>query len=188
MRLFIALEIERGVLEGLAPVFDLLSRQSSILKAVPPDNCHITLKFLGECRAGLADDIIREFDTIQHPEGAISYKLRGLGAFPDLTRASVLWCGVETEGDLLADLFSGVESFAGRFGFSREKRKFFPHLTLARVKKGMGLTSLVADYFKERSEIEFAASSFTRLSLFASMLTPRGSVYRVLKDIHLPEK
>ncbi len=185
MRLFIALEIERSVLQGLTPVFDMLSRHPLFLKAVPIDNCHVTLKFFGECRAGPSSDIVREFTSIKLPEGPIPYRLRGLGAYPNLARASVLWCGVETDGNALRDLNEAVELFAGRFGFPRETRSFKPHLTLARVRKGMKLTSQVAGYFRDSQEKEFALSSFTRLSLFSSSLTSRGPIYQVLAQSSL---
>jgi 2'-5' RNA ligase len=188
MRLFIALDIDRGALEGVHPAIEFLSLHSALLKPVLPGSFHITLKFLGECSAGLADDLLRGFTSLVPAGGALPYELRGLGAFPDLDHAQVLWCGVSAEKFRVRDMYLEIERFAGRFGFQPEKRSFAPHLTLARVRKGMKLTSSVTEFLKANAGTGYGRSAFRQITLYSSKLTPGGPVYNALGKIILPEK
>ncbi len=185
MRLFIALDIEPEVRKTLTPVYTFLVNHTNIMKVVPPDDYHITLKFLGECRTGLYEDIKKSFNQIFKPREEIRYSLKGLGAFPELLHANVIWSGIHSQSDSLKNIFEYVESFTGGFGFPREKRAFTPHLTLARVKKGMKLTSAVVQFIRDREQIFFAESRFVRLALYSSTLTPKGPCYRIEEEIVL---
>lgn len=185
MRLFIALDVEPEIQKILAPVHSLFAGHSNIIKAVPPEDYHITVKFLGECRTGLYEDIKKSFSQIFKPSSEIRYLLQGLGAFPDILHANVVWCGIHTKGNEERRIFESVESFAAGFGFLREKRPFTPHLTLARVRKGMKLTSALIKFIREREDAFFIESRFSRLALYSSTLTPKGPLYRIETEIEL---
>jgi 2'-5' RNA ligase len=188
MRMFIALDIDRGALEVIRPAIEFLSQHSSLLKLVQPDSFHITVKFLGDCSAGLADDLVRGFSSLVTAGEALPYQLRGLGALPDLNHAQVLWCGVSADKSRMRDMYCEIERFAGIFGFQPDKRGFAPHLTLARIRKGMIITLPVKDFLKEHACTGFGSSAFRLITLYSSKLTPQGPVYNALGRIHLPEK
>jgi len=185
MRLFIALDVEPEIRKVLAPVYSFIAGHSNIMKVVPPEDYHVTVKFLGECRTGLYEDIRKSFTHVFKPATEIRYLLQGLGAFPDISHANVVWCGIHPQGDEVKRIFEALESFATGFGFPREKRAFTPHLTLARVRKGMKLTSSVMQFLRERENSFFLESRFIRLALYSSNLTPRGPVYRIEEEIVL---
>lgn len=187
-RLFIALEIEPVAMDCLRPAFDFLSDHSPLLKTVRPDQYHITIKFIGECGAGVADDLARGFAELRPSATATGYELRGLGVFPDLRRASVLWCGIRTDMRVIREIFMEVERFTGAFGFAPEKRGFTPHLTLARVRKGMKLTAPVEKFIRENDETVFGRSEFGKITLFSSKLSSAGPEYSALHTILLPGK
>ncbi len=186
VRLFIALDIEPEAVERLRPALDFLSRYQSILKTVEPENFHITLKFLGECGAGLAGDVERGFAALEPPCGAVPYELKGLGSFPRIDHASVLWCGVRADEAVIRDIFGAIERFTTALGFPSDKRGFTPHVTLARVRKGMKVTAPVADFVKTNAEAGYGTSEFGSITLYSSLLTPRGPVYTPLQKIILP--
>ena len=186
MRLFIALDIDRGALEGIRPVLELLSNHPSIFKIVEPGTFHITLKFLGECSIGLAGDLARGFTSLEGFGEAIKYELRGLGVFPDLHRAQVIWCGIESDESRMGDIFNHIERFAGEYEFPPEKRSFQPHLTLARVRRGMAVTSQILDFLREHSATDYGQSGFRHITLYSSKLSPQGPFYEVLGRISLP--
>jgi len=60
-RLFIALNIENEIKVSLESVNNFLKGYSSLLKVVPQDNYHLTLKFLGETESGIRDKMISDF-------------------------------------------------------------------------------------------------------------------------------
>jgi len=134
-RLFIALPVEdQDAVRSLDRFYQHLKKNESFLKIVPPGNFHITLKFFGSVEPGLADSITGAFLSLEKLR-KVEYKIEGAGAFPSVDRPSVIWAGLKCNETPLAEIFNSVEELALSFGFPPEKRKFVPHLTLARVKR-----------------------------------------------------
>lgn len=185
MRLFIALDVEPEIQKVLAPIHSFLVGHSNLMKAVSPEDYHVTVKFLGECRKGLYEDIKKTFKNYIKSNVVVKYSLQGLGAFPDLAHANVVWAGIIPQGNEIKTIYASVESFAAGFGFPPEKRAFTPHLTLARVRRGMKLTSAAVQFIREREHAFFAESRFIRLALYSSTLTPKGPLYCIEEEIPL---
>jgi 2'-5' RNA ligase len=148
----------------------------SYVKWVKKENLHITLKFFGETeKNNLIEEKMR---NLENEISAFDISLKGVGAFPDLKKAKILWVGVEKGKGSLSQLFSITENEVAALGFEREKRNFHPHITFARVKKGK--YSLTRD-------IDFSFGPFwvEEISLFKSTLTPNGPIYEILSEIPL---
>lgn len=187
MRLFVGLNINDELRKILDGIHNVLNEHTTILKVVPPRDYHVTLKFLGECRAGLADDIKKSFHTIFKPtrEDEFLFALKGVGVFPDLNNATVIWCGIDSYDKKIFELYEMVENFFQKLGFERESRSFFPHLTIARVRKGMKLIMPLRKFLQENEQTVFAESKFISLALFSSNLTPNGPIYKIEEEIVL---
>ncbi len=111
-------------------------------RVVPPENWHLTLRFLG-----WSDEVARErvtagLDQADLGEGFWA-TLRGLGAFPRPRRATVLWAGVTHGAERLGELAATVEEVAQAAGYEPEDRPFVPHLTLSRIRPHQDVTALV---------------------------------------------
>jgi 2'-5' RNA ligase len=184
-RLFIALPLEDDALVSLGGVHTDIESWGSLLKVVPPENYHLTLKFLGNCDDDLARSIESGFGGLHAGPGEIPFRLRGIGTFPSIKRASVIWCGLDTDREAVQRIYGMIEQFASPFGFKEEKRDFVPHLTLARVRKGRKLSGDIIGYIERNGETVFGESSFRRITLFSSQLTPQGPVYTGLADLDL---
>ena len=101
-------------------------------RLAPPENWHITLRFLGR-----VDQVTYErFLSALEVEGCEPFRVRlgGIGAFPNPRRATVIWVGVEEGDSGLAALNEITEEAAQRAGLEAEERPFHPHLTLSRVR------------------------------------------------------
>ncbi len=109
---------------------------------------------------------------------SFNVSLKKIGAFPSSKRAKILWVGVEEGENKLIELFSIIENKVSPLGFEKEKRKFTPHITFARVKKGN---------YSLPYQIEFSFDSFpvNEVILFRSTLTPKGPIYEILSKIPL---
>ena len=70
----------------------------------------------------------------------------GVGAFPDLRRARVIWAGVSDPSGILKPVHARLNETLAVFGAKREKKKYQPHVTLARVRGG----PFDADLLEER--------------------------------------
>jgi len=184
-RLFIGLPVDDSVITSLREVLDHLSEFDPVLKTIAPNNLHVTLKFLGETDEDTCSSIVSLFSDIKIIKSHIPFDLKGLGAFPDITKPGVIWCGIKTENSKIEGIQKAVEDFTGEFGFERDKRKFSPHLTLARVRRNQTVPGRLKTYLKSNLEKDFCSSSFRRLVLFESTLTDSGPVYRELDSIEL---
>lgn len=144
-----------------------------------PEKLHLTLAFLGEVDSTLQPEIFRRL-----PEANVRpfyLALEGLGVFPRKGRPQVLWAGLAPADPLLFQLHGKVERILLDLGFEPERRRFSPHLTLARCGAGSG--PAVAGILKKHREFGPAPFQVNECILFASELTSRGSIYTELMRI-----
>jgi 2'-5' RNA ligase len=127
IRLFVGLALPEEVRRRLS----LLTGGVPGARWDPPENYHITLRFIGEVEMGLAEDIDAELQRIQAPAFALT--LATVDHFGPGDKARVLFAGVE-RSEMLLRLHGKVENAVQRVGLPAEQRKFTPHVTLARLK------------------------------------------------------
>jgi 2'-5' RNA ligase len=188
LRSFIAVnitsEIQSAVARSIVPLQKILSKP--LVRWVPLDNVHLTLKFLGDVSpdnlARLADALKGE--TLNHE--AFTITVGGLGAFPNPHRARVLWIGIEASLALKA-LMQGVETVSTRLGYSPEDRPFSPHLTIARVGQNVSATGMQTIRAAiERTKVgALGTISINALHIYKSDLRTGGSVYTDLYTLPL---
>lgn len=170
IRLFVAIDFPESVKKMLSA----LCYGIPGAKWIPEEQFHLTLRFIGDVDGGVFRDIM---DTLAEVRSApFSIRLRGLGHFPPRNAPRVLWVGVEpaAEVSLLRDR---VESKLVRLGLEPERRKFSPHVTLARLQDvSLGkLTRFLSGNALFASE-EFIISEF---HLYSSVLTPKGAIHEI---------
>ncbi len=184
-RLFFALPIDSETGKSLKPVFRKLSEYKINLTVVSPENYHITLKFLGNVREHEFQSLIRQLNSFTIEKKTLSYTARGLGAFPAIRRARVLWCGIQTDTEYIEYIKNSVEDIALNVGIKREKRRFKPHLTLARVRKKSAVSDDIISYIEQNRDTEYIESVFSKLVLYESRLSQDGPQYTELESITL---
>lgn len=176
LRLFFALPCY-GVQDFLRPVHGRLNAFPRVLKTVTPENYHITLKFLGETKQEVFQLLRQDFQRLDINYTSLPYTLRGLGAFPDVRRARVFWCGLDVDGSIIRQIQDAIEGLCERYGFKKENRAFQPHLTLARTRRDMKIPASITEYIDANRETIFGESMFTRIVLFKSDLRREGPIY-----------
>jgi 2'-5' RNA ligase len=67
---------------------------------------------------------------------------------------------------------------------SREKRRFFPHLTLGRVKSSHNITPVLEE-LSGNKDTEFGCMEVEEITFFKSTLKPTGAEYSALEKIQL---
>ena len=160
-----------------------LKRVSGGLKVVSPEHLHLTLKFLGETEEGLVPEILVALRAACAGLKPVPLRLRGTGAFPSLSRMSVLWLGIEG-AEPLARIVDSLERGLEPLGFPRERRPWTAHLTLARVKGREGLDRARSLLEAHRDET-FGEPRVDEIRLKKSVLTPEGPVYSTVEAIRL---
>jgi 2'-5' RNA ligase len=147
---------------------------------VPIENVHLTLKFLGSIPAPSTEAVAAALTGLAAGRKPPRARLRGLGAFPNPSRPSIIWAGLEDQGGGLASLASAVEARCEELGFPRERREWHPHVTLGRVReRGApgGHPEVVISPFATR---DLGDVSFREIILYRSDLTSKGARYTSL--------
>lgn len=127
MRLFVALDLPADLKQRLAR----LATGIEGARWSAADNLHITLRFIGEVGRAEAAEIDETLACLQAPSFAL--KIVGVGAFGEGREARSLWAGVERAEPLL-HLQRKIERALSSHDIDADKRKFAPHITLARLK------------------------------------------------------
>lgn len=192
IRVFIALDLPAEAKQALA---DTIRHFQSALpygvRWVDPAGIHLTLKFLGNIDASLADaslaeDVLKAMQraTQGFQGGKFDLRLSGLGPFPNERQPRVLWAGLAGDLDSLKSLQEKVDEEICRLGFAREKRPFNPHLTLGWVRDGVSASvrRQVSDIFAATKLESGSPWKVDRVHLIRSTLTPNGAKYTSLSS------
>jgi 2'-5' RNA ligase len=183
LRAFIAIELPGHVCDAIQKQTTRLRQTlgNDLIRWVPTQNMHLTLKFLGDTSTAYLDFLkqllAREADS--HPQ--FDLQLGGLGAFPTSRRPRLLWVGIHAPTNL-ASLQRGIEAGASRLGYEQEERDFSPHLTIGRVRQNAS----PLDLQKVRTALDtiqlgnIGIARVDSIHLFKSDLQPGGSIYTKL--------
>jgi 2'-5' RNA ligase len=183
MRAFVALEIpEPRVVDALVEAQGRLSATGADLKLVERENLHFTVKFIGdvsESQAAEADSRLKRL-SLQGPE----VEVKGVGAFPNAARPSVVWAGVAPDDEEPVDrIAESVISALEGIG-EKDSRPYRAHLTLARVRSARNAQALSAA-IRAESGCSFGRVKLSSFKLKSSKLTPAGPVYSDIGDYPL---
>lgn len=111
------------------------------------ESWHLTLAFLGEVDESLLSGLATRMQRAAGRHSVQELAVRGAGAFPRPSRATVLWAGIEADLPALEALARSVGAGARRAGAppAGENRKYRPHLTLARCREPANVAGLVLE-------------------------------------------
>ena len=126
MRLFVALGLPHSLRERLAWMAGGLPGA----RWVPPENYHVTLRFIGDLPGWQARDVDTALAAIRAPGFALT--LAGIGTQDKAGRVTSIHARVE-RCPPLDHLQAKTETALQRAGLERERRRFAPHVTLARL-------------------------------------------------------
>lgn len=185
MRLFIAIWVKEELRQAVAGFLEAMSQQAEGIKWTPPEQLHFTLKFLGEQRPELVEELCPVLAEAGRQEPGFSLSLGKGGVFPGWQNPRILWLGPERGDKELRSLAQRISrGIADKRLLSaeqaKEKRSFSPHLTIGRVKGS-------APAFNRLLLTGGVRGSMTvdSFSLVESLLTPRGSVYKEIQRFSL---
>jgi len=179
LRAFIAVEISGEIQQKIhRETSNLRKGIANLVRWVPAQNMHLTLKFLGDVSPSSVEFIQQMLRTEAGNISCFDIHLAGLGVFPNLKRPRVLYVGVQAPAALQA-LARGIESASSRLGYEPEERPFSAHLTLGRVRQNVNAT----EQQQIRRAIEgtqvdlLGTARVDSVHLYKSDLNPGGSVY-----------
>jgi len=98
LRAFIAIEFPQHIQDAVEKQTARLRQTlgNEIIRWVPCQNMHLTLKFLGDIAASHVDFLKQMLarEAVSHPQ--FDLQISGLGSYPTSRRPRVLWAGLHT--------------------------------------------------------------------------------------------
>jgi len=169
-RLFIALDLPDTIKKNLESMFFGIPGA----RWVALDQLHLTVRFIGDVDGALFLDIknalagasISPFDI----------QLKGVGHFPPRGAPRVIWVGLE-KSEPLQLLRKKIDGPLFKIGVPPERRKFSPHITLARLKNTP--PQKVANFLSGNGLFSQEPFQIDDFKLYSSTLTPKGAIHKV---------
>ncbi len=168
MRLFVAIDLPWTLRERLTGLAGGLKGA----RWQPPENHHLTLRFLGEMPRHMAEDADVALAAVHAP--AFDLVVRGVGVFAKPGRPASLWAGVE-RSPALDHLQARIEVALQRAGVEPERRRFSPHVTLGRIHNTS--PDELAGWIAAHNLFRADPVPVARFTLFSSRLGKEQSAY-----------
>ncbi|AAO90579.1 RNA 2',3'-cyclic phosphodiesterase [Coxiella burnetii] len=133
IRTFIAVPLFPAERDQLQTAIKPLIKQWTHLRWLPPENWHLTLRFLGDVTPE-ALEILRQA-TAKEAKETIKFKINinKIDTFPP-EKLRLLVAYIERQ-EHLSQLFFNLDQAAEKAGLAREERLFLPHITLAKSRR-----------------------------------------------------
>lgn len=173
MRLFVALALP----EPVAGQIEALQGQIGAGRAVPAENLHLTLAFLGDVAGADLADLDLALAAVGG--GAPVVELAGI----DLWEQALV---IGVRANPVLEALARRVAVAARGVVDLPRRRFRPHVTMARLgRMAPGEAERVGRFLSARADAvltPFAAEAFT---LYRSHLRPEGPLYEPLAEYPL---
>ena len=168
MRLFVGIDLPWELRE------ELVRLRTSLPGArwAPEKNLHLTLRFIGEVDPNAAEDIDVALHCLRGKRFPLT--LSGIGTQSRAGRETTMWAGVE-KSRALEHLQAKVETALQRAGRKPERRRFLPHVTLARLDNL--IDGRLAAYVQAHNLFRTKPVDIDHVTLFSSQLGKEASVY-----------
>ncbi len=187
IRSFLALNIDlhsvRSIDSEQRILRDKCEEAGITVKWVPPQNMHLTMRFLGEITEPMIRALKNTVEQVTRSFPPFEMETSGLGVFPDTRNPRVIWAGVHSDGAHLERLYTALSRVLEETGFKTENRPFKSHVTIGRIKSGDA--AAVIGCLEESDKVVFGRSKIRDLVCYRSALHAVGADYHLLWSLPL---
>jgi len=180
LRTFIAVEMDEAIRRAAARLTEELRTASADVTWVAPHNMHLTVKFLGEVATEKIPQVGEAVAKAAVETKPFELEIRGVGAFPNVSRPRTLWLGLGAGEEELAALAKRVDLALRKLGFEREARMFHGHLTLGRVRRPTPALAALSGLIQAKTDFTAGRTPINEVVVFSSQLSPSGPTYEAL--------
>jgi RNA 2',3'-cyclic 3'-phosphodiesterase len=169
-RLFSAIPLPEGIAQRLA----LLCGGIPGARWVPPENLHVTLRFIGDVDARTADLVHASLQEVAFEPFELC--LRNIGIFGERI-PRLLYAGVEPGAPLKA-LYARINAAHARAGLPPPaERRYVPHVTLARLRNSP--RDRIGAFMAARNILALPAFQVENFALMSSHRSAGGASYQI---------
>ena len=166
-RLFVAARPPRAIRAQLLALMDGVDGA----RWQDDEQLHLTLRFIGEVDARVADDVVTAVSRISSAPFWVA--LKGVGSFGKRFTIDTLWAGLSPHAPLVA-LHARIDRALVMAGLEPDRRAFLPHITLARLNRSAGPA---APFLTAQAGLTSAPFMIDHITLFESTLGRSGATY-----------
>lgn len=180
-RVFFVIDLSTSFRRSIIQFILKLKKQYSApsIKWVNPENCHLTIVFLGELDPQQIATIDLLFSQASKNISEFTIEISELEYFKTKTNTGILALHIALNDHIL-NLEKTLKNILLNNNFHVDSRKFKLHITLARIKNATHeMSSFNHSAFKKKVIV---AKS---ISLYQSVLTKEGAIYRALRSWQL---
>lgn len=184
MRTFLAIDLPEPIRRRTVKLISSLQHAGVRLRWSSPETLHLTLCFLGDIEDRRIPDACNAIKRVAESAEPYEIEMTGVGAFPKLDRARVLWAGVRDGADALITMQREMRMALEDEAFTLDRGKYHPHVTLGRAPQGR-VDSTLKLLIEPFLESELGRFPVTQLTLFNSHLDRGGPIHTVLGQFPL---
>jgi len=177
-RLFIGISLSKGICDYFYNLTLNLSKENNNIKPIPPQNIHITLKFLGNVKTQELENIYSNIELSLKDIKNFKFNINdNLDGFPKITSSRILFASIGDGSAQMEEIFEKIKKNLSKIGFNRDEKKFIPHITIARMKLPINFTGLIENLNLKK----FENIKCDKIILFESILSSKGPQYLIEK-------
>ena len=186
IRIFISVFVPKEIVNIKEMIKTTIDTRGIKIRWIQDGNMHLTLKFIGNTTEESIDSINNAIHDVVKDTPFINLSISGTGCFSKRDRANTLWVGIKGDLDKLEQLILNINNKLEPLGFPIERRKFLPHITIARInpnqKKKPDISNFLNTTFME------LPMKIVKINLMQSQSFPKGSFYTILNTNFLDTK
>ena len=180
IRLFLALNLKNDTLNTLSKTTEVLKNDFRDARWCNKDAMHLTIKFFGVIPLISVVKIGKAVKTVLEKTNPIRFEVKGVGGFPSLENPRILWAGITDGKKEIAKLAQNISDELENYDFIPERKKFVPHITIARFKRGSKNDTGINSLPTHLTQKSFGVTEAKELLLYSSDLIETGPLYSVV--------
>ncbi len=184
IRCFIAISLPDQVKQGLKRAQADLKRWKIHAGWPSPAGFHLTLAFLGDTPIVEVENIKKVMKETARESSGFELVVNRIGVFPGIKKARIIWVGLNQESPLLRTIHQKLSTRLIAAGLVSTRRRFSPHITLARIKSRVRADKL-RQIIEDDVSVEPLKFQVKCVDLYESNLTPTGAIHTKLYSANL---
>lgn len=179
IRTFLAIDIDN---QAKKKVYNLSRKFRSFkgkINFTDSDNLHITMNFLGDVESAKTVRVCEIVKSVAAEFSEFQFDINGFLPIAKKGRIEMIWAEIQDSSGKMEHIQDMLNTQFAEEGFRTEKRKFNPHLTIARIRstpEGQKIFETVQQY----SNQHIATVNVDKIMVYTSELTPKGPIYTPL--------
>ncbi len=188
IRSFLAFELPKEIKAVVSEVSEDLGNAMLDIRRAKVENIHLTMVFLGNVHEEDIHPISQATEEICIQFSPFNVSLKGAGFFSSRKKPSILWMGLDGNVEGMARFRDALQRELAPFGIKQEKRRFRPHLTIGRFRRGSRSDGHLDKFVSRYRDLTSPVCYLGSLVLFRSDLNRSGAVYSKLNSWPLTGK